>query len=431
MSSPIIQVRNLSKTYRLGIIGRKTLQEELHYLWIRARGRDPHLHMGQVGRSHPGATSTGMFRALDNVSFDIERGDVVGIVGHNGAGKSTLLKILSRITEPTAGEAIIEGRWGSLLEVGTGFHPELTGRENVYMNGTILGMKKAEIDGKFDEIVAFAGVEPFLDTPVKRYSSGMMVRLAFAVAAHLETEILIIDEVLAVGDAQFQKKCMRKMGEAAQSGRTILFVSHNLQAVRALCPRCILLDKGRATGPMPTQEALHHYAGTEDTGLTAFWRPPRPKAFAAVFLAQDGRAVTSVRLSRPFTIGLELVPALVHQPTHVSIQISNDNGDVIHHSADLFDRDHYNEWRRGHRQVLLPAHALMPGRYRLSFWIWHPEQATIEYVTNGLCWDVVADEPALTTYPLPLWKGVTGPALLTWDCTPTIEIPDGSNETKG
>src|SRR6185295_2097393 len=200
-----------------------------------------------LGRRLRGATdaqagqTSEEFWALKDVSFEIRRGEVLGIIGRNGAGKSTMLKILSRITEPTSGRIGIRGRVASLLEVGTGFHPELTGRENIFLNGAILGMSRAEITAKFDEIVAFAEVERFLDTPVKRYSSGMYVRLAFAVAAHLEPEILIVDEVLAVGDAQFQKKCLGKMGEVSRTGRTILFVSHNLTAIRTLCQRCILL----------------------------------------------------------------------------------------------------------------------------------------------------------------------------------------------
>jgi len=233
MSQPIIEVENLSKRYRLGAIGATTLREEFSGWWERRRGRTV-------------VADARDFWALRDISFTVQPGEVVGVIGRNGAGKSTLLKILSRITEPTSGRAVLRGRVASLLEVGTGFHPDLSGRENIFLNGAILGMTRAEVRRKFDEIVAFAEVEKFIDTPVKRYSSGMYVRLAFAVAAHLEPEILIIDEVLAVGDAQFQKKCLGKMGSvAAQDGRTVLFVSHNLAAVESLCSRALYLEAGR------------------------------------------------------------------------------------------------------------------------------------------------------------------------------------------
>lgn len=236
MTQPVIQVRNLSKCYQI----RSTKPKPYHSLREDLVDGFKGLLRGEWGQ-----TQSEDFWALKDVSFDVNQGEVVGIIGRNGAGKSTLLKILSQIVRPTSGEAIIRGRVGSLLEVGTGFHPELTGRENIFMNGAVLGMKRAEIVHKFDEIVAFAEVEKFLDTPVKFYSSGMYVRLAFAVAAHLEPEILIVDEVLAVGDAAFQKKCLGKIGDIAEKdGRTVLFVSHNMTAVKKLCPRVLLLQNG-------------------------------------------------------------------------------------------------------------------------------------------------------------------------------------------
>ncbi len=233
----------------LGQIGRHTLADELAYAWHKIRGRDPGAHMGNLATTSSSRPTPSLdnreFWALKNVSFDIFPGEVVGIIGRNGAGKSTLLKLLSRITLPTEGHAVIEGRVGSLLEVGTGFHPDLTGRENIFMNGAILGMKTREISAKIDAIIDFSEIEAFIDTPVKRYSSGMYVRLAFAVAAHLEPEVLIVDEVLAVGDAEFQRKCLGKMGEVAGQGRTVLFVSHNMAAINRLCSRAILLNKGQ------------------------------------------------------------------------------------------------------------------------------------------------------------------------------------------
>lgn len=214
------------------------------------------------------------FWALSDVNFEIQQGEVVGIIGGNGAGKSTLLKILSRITPPTSGRARVKGRLSSLLEVGTGFHPELTGRENVFLNGAILGMRKAEVERKFDEIVSFAGIEKFIDTPVKRYSSGMYVRLAFAVAAHLEPDVLVIDEVLAVGDSDFQKRCLGKMNDVAKEGRTVLFVSHNMASVRNLCSRCLLLSKGSVVKDGDSDSVVTAYLGDEATAA-AFQREPR------------------------------------------------------------------------------------------------------------------------------------------------------------
>jgi lipopolysaccharide transport system ATP-binding protein len=237
-----VRIENVSKEYRLGVINNGRLYRDIQSGWARLRGReDPWSTIGQESRFG----RKGSFFALKNVSFEVEQGQRVGIMGRNGAGKSTLLKILSRITAPTSGCVKVRGRMASLLEVGTGFHPELTGRENVFLNGAILGMKKAEIQRKFDAIVAFSEIEPFIDTPVKRYSSGMFVRLAFAVAAHLDAEILVADEVLAVGDVKFQEKSLGKMQDVSNNeGRTILFVSHNAAAVRKLCNVGVLLEQG-------------------------------------------------------------------------------------------------------------------------------------------------------------------------------------------
>ncbi len=253
----VISVEHLTKKYDLGVISSGTLARDLERWWAKVRKQpDPYTRIGQkdafasVGES---------ILALDDVSFTVEQGETLGIIGRNGAGKSTLLKILSRVTAPTSGVVKVKGRIGSLLEVGTGFHPELTGRENVYLNGAILGMKKAEVARKFDEIVAFSGVEKFIDTPVKRYSSGMHVRLGFAVAAHLDPEILIVDEVLAVGDAEFQKKCLGKMGEVAGEGRTVLFVSHNMQAVQNLCRKSILLTLGKISNESDSESVINEY----------------------------------------------------------------------------------------------------------------------------------------------------------------------------
>ena len=255
-----IKVENLSKAYQLGDFGTGTISRDLERFFARIRGKeDPFLKIGEVNdRTKKGESD--IVWSLNDLNFEIEQGDAVGIIGRNGAGKSTLLKILSRVTSPTTGSIKIKGRIASLLEVGTGFHPELTGRENVFLNGAILGMRKAEIKRKFDEIIDFAGVERYIDTPVKRYSSGMYVRLAFAVAAHLESEILIVDEVLAVGDAEFQKKCLGKMGDVSQSeGRTILFVSHNMDSVRTLCNKGMVLNNGSILFNGDVDDAVNKY----------------------------------------------------------------------------------------------------------------------------------------------------------------------------
>lgn len=265
MSNTVIEFNNVGKQYILGTIGTGTLSQDLNRWWANIRGKeDPFLKIGDTNDRTQKGDSRFVW-ALRDINFKVEQGDVVGIVGKNGAGKSTLLKILSRVTSPTTGDIKIKGRIASLLEVGTGFHPEMTGRENIFMNGSIMGMTKAEIKSKFDEIVDFAGVAKYVDTPVKRYSSGMMVRLGFAIAAHLEPEILVVDEVLAVGDAEFQKKAIGKMQDVSKGqGRTVLFVSHNMAAVRSLCTRGILLNNGTIdfTGSIPA--TLDKYLKNEE-----------------------------------------------------------------------------------------------------------------------------------------------------------------------
>ncbi|MNK18490.1 Teichoic acids export ATP-binding protein TagH [compost metagenome] len=269
MNNLAIKVENLSKAYQLGEVGTGTLSRDLERWWARLRGKeDPFLRIGETNDRNIKSTSNVVW-SLKDLNLEIEQGDAIGIIGRNGAGKSTLLKILSRVTAPTTGAVKIKGRIASLLEVGTGFHPELTGRENIFLNGAILGMRKAEIKRKFDEIVDFAGVERYIDTPVKRYSSGMYVRLAFAVAAHLESEILIVDEVLAVGDAEFQKKCLGKMNEVSKGeGRTVLFVSHNMSAIDSLCQKGILLDQGVLKSFGAQSAIIQHYNALNITSNT-------------------------------------------------------------------------------------------------------------------------------------------------------------------
>jgi lipopolysaccharide transport system ATP-binding protein len=267
MSGKVIKVEDLSKQYQLGLIGSGTLRRDLERWYSRIRGKDdPLLKIGQDNvlavdnRGSQNSSKSDLVWALRDVNFEVQEGEVLGIIGKNGAGKSTLLKILSQITSPTTGIIKVRGRIASLLEVGTGFHPELTGRENIFLNGAILGMTRNEIRFKYDEIVDFSGIEKYINTPVKRYSSGMYVRLAFAVAAHLEPEILVIDEVLAVGDADFQKKCLGKIKNVSQSeGRTVLFVSHNMPAIQSLCNRCILLKNGKIVERGDTKHVIEKY----------------------------------------------------------------------------------------------------------------------------------------------------------------------------
>ena len=264
MDELMIKVENVTKEYRLGAIGGTTLRDELQRLRAkRKRQEDPTKKIGakqvNVGEK---------FMALNGVSFEVKKGEAVGIIGHNGAGKSTLLKLITRITAPTSGDIYLNGRVASMLEVGTGFHPELTGRENVYLNGAILGMTKKEIDAKMEDIIEFSEVRQFIDTPVKRYSSGMYVKLAFSVAAHLDSEIMIMDEVLAVGDVAFQNKCIKKMREVADSGRTILYVSHNMSTIRTLCDRCIVLSKGTVLFDGGVEDAISQYV-TKDFSLAS------------------------------------------------------------------------------------------------------------------------------------------------------------------
>jgi lipopolysaccharide transport system ATP-binding protein len=386
MSDVAIRADSLGKKYRIG-------QREHYFMLREVLARlvgAPWRRLFHNGQSEPAtdadpanfyhapanADADGLIWALKNVTFEIRQGEVVGIVGRNGAGKSTLLKILSRIIEPTEGEARIYGRVGSLLEVGTGFHAELTGRENVYLSGAILGMKKSEIESKFDEIVAFAEVEKFIDTPVKHYSTGMYMRLGFAVAAHLEPEILIVDEVLAVGDAAFQEKCLGKMGDVAKHGRTVLFVSHNMAAVQALCPKVILLESGCVQFIGDTQKAISRYlhGGISDfpSIAPALGSIPRQNGSRAVFAqgTLNGRTLASahcVGARDRLDIELSLVldqPAKqssleIHFETELGLRVYAVDSRWTLKLIDLAAGDHL-------LHCALPALPLVPGRYFVS-----------------------------------------------------------------
>jgi lipopolysaccharide transport system ATP-binding protein len=326
-----ITVEELGKQYHIGHVQARyrTLRESITDVFVSPFRKAALLARGHAAAAHSLHES---FWALRNVSFEVKRGEVLGVIGRNGAGKSTLLKILSRITEPTEGNARIRGRVSSLLEVGTGFHPELTGRENIVLNGTILGMKQREIRAKFDEIVGFSGVEQFLDTPIKHYSSGMTVRLAFSVAAHLEPEVLIIDEVLAVGDAEFQRKCLGKMRDVSRSGRTVLFVSHNMAAVESLCTECIELAQGSIVKAGSTQEVLQHYRHASFSKS----RAPNEDAFHncryfrhAEILDDAGLPTPIVPLGGELRLRIDIdAPALVGSP-QIGVGIDNVAGERV------------------------------------------------------------------------------------------------------
>jgi lipopolysaccharide transport system ATP-binding protein len=361
-----IEASGLSKEFRLGLShqGYGTLRESLVGGLKRAGSK-------LVGRGSE--LEVDYLKALDDVSFRIENGEAVGLIGHNGAGKSTLLKLLSRIIEPSGGWADVTGRVGSLLEVGTGFHPELTGRENVFLNGAILGMRRAEIRSRFDEIVAFADVERFLDTPVKRYSSGMSVRLAFAVAAHLEPEILLVDEVLAVGDAAFQRKSLTKMGEVAKAGSTVIFVSHNLATIQALCRRGILLERGRVIADAPVQEAVDQYLrklerAADDDLLTredrSGWRESLVQRLFVEDLATGHEDV--VIGGRPAKIVVEFTELLPMMECELTILNSLGHPITTLDSQLSSTVDERDPEFRNRLECEIPSLSLIPGRYRID-----------------------------------------------------------------
>jgi len=368
----VIHADDVHKRYRLGVMGSGMLAEEAQRLVARLRGRpDPSLRVDRETQARAVGTD---FWALRGVSFGVKQGEVVGIIGRNGAGKSTLLKLLSRITVPTKGAIYLKGRISSLLEVGTGFHPELTGRENIFLNGTILGMRKAEITRKLDEIITFSGIEHHIDTPVKRYSSGMAVRLGFAVAAHLEPEILIVDEVLAVGDAEFQRKCTGKMKDVAGHGRTVLFVSHNMVAIRALCTRAIWLDEGRVRMDGPVQEVVDAYLGAyNENSNEVVWHDPteapgneQARLLNVAVRPASGKDVFQWEDAVDVEIGLE---NLAIDDGDLTITVHLLNGDeVVVMSTNLMENRPDVRLDRGRHQLKFrfPAHLFNAGPYTMN-----------------------------------------------------------------
>lgn len=375
MSDLAIRIEGIGKQYRIGSLldTNRTLRDAL-LDGLSA----PTRYAGKLLRREALKRQRETFWALKDVSFDVHHGEVVGIIGSNGAGKSTLLKVLSRITEPTEGYAEITGRVRALLEVGTGFHPELTGRENVFLNGAILGMHKAEIKRKFDEIVAFSGIEQFIDTPVKRYSSGMYVRLAFAVAAHLEPEILVIDEVLSVGDVAFQKKCLEKIDDVSRGGRTVLFVSHNMAAVEHLCQRCVLLRGGRIEYLGNPKECVERYIHSsltheseESSGMIDLTNRPRRPEFQQPWLqrleAYTGK--TPLRRGLPMGAGVRFkVTFTLWRPAsdfHINLMFDNRLGQTVFVASSLFEPNRVFEERVGEQTFVcdFPCFPFVPGEY--------------------------------------------------------------------
>ncbi len=372
MSDIVIKVEGLGKEY---IIGHKKVGDLRN-----AFGQ-------KLQQLFKGNQTTESFWALKDINFEIKKGEAVGIIGRNGAGKSTLLKILSRITEPTTGRFEINGRVSSLLEVGTGFHPELSGRENIYLNGTILGMKRAEIKSKFDEIIAFSGVEKFIDTPVKHYSSGMKVRLAFSVAAHLEPEILIIDEVLAVGDAEFQKKCLGKMDDVSKNeGRTVIFVSHNLGAVRQLCTKAILLEQGKKILQAPTAKVIEKY--TFNKNALQFYEqndPSNNKKFTvnSVTLANKIGLANTFSHDEEIEIIINFNAKTISTKYNICYSLYNQNNQVIF-TTDVPLRNYRTGSRLNVFSSTIPSHTLTSGTYSLMVAIHNPVfgEGAIEYIDN-------------------------------------------------
>lgn len=380
MSQTVIKVEGLGKQYRLGQVGTGTISHDLNRWWHRVRGKeDPYLKVGDVNdRSVKGGN---LVWALKDIDFDVKQGEVLGIIGKNGAGKSTLLKILSRVTGPTVGDIKVKGRIASLLEVGTGFHPDLTGRENIFLNGAILGMTKAEIRKKFDEIVDFSGVERYIDTPVKRYSSGMYVRLAFAVAAHLDPEILIIDEVLAVGDAEFQKKCLGKMKDVSGQGRTVLFVSHNLEAVSNLCTTGLVLANGTIQTAGGIDTCIKSYMiSSRGVNLSTLSLEDRLKRTAGNILFTEIKGLRNGEESWEFSFDEEICfqfkantrTAIDGLLFYVAIKHPF-SGEVISNYQSIIRETPMGSNEEVSFSVTIPARVIRPGQYGLYFALGQPD----------------------------------------------------------
>jgi lipopolysaccharide transport system ATP-binding protein len=410
-----IEVHHLSKRYRLGMAPRhRTLRDQLSAA-VRGTFR-------RGGQTDDGRT----FWALNDVSFDVADGEILGVIGRNGAGKSTLLKILSRITTPTSGEVRLRGRVGSLLEVGTGFHPELSGRENIYLNGSILGLKRVEIERKFDEIVAFAEIGQFIDTAVKRYSSGMYVRLAFAVAAHLEPEILIVDEVLAVGDAAFQKRCIGKMSEVAKEGRTVLFVSHNMVAVERLCTRVIRLDRGRLVGDGHAAEQIGVYLqGAFELEKLCVWDDPDTapgspgvRLARAAVRADDGSDGAIFTVRTPLVLEFDYWNLEPGQRLNLSVHVIDQSEMTVFNTFPVHEPDWLGKpFPTGlfRSEVEIPSDLLNTGSYRITLLVVRDQGIILSRHENILGFEVHDHVESRTDWHGE-WVGAVRP-MLTWRTT--------------
>jgi lipopolysaccharide transport system ATP-binding protein len=397
MSDTVITVENLSKSY---LVGHRSAEQGAHkYTALRdVIAREARTFARKAidmvrGRQIIQGDEIEEFWALKDVSFEVKQGEVVGIIGRNGAGKSTLLKILSRISEPTKGRVLLRGRIASLLEVGTGFHPELTGRENIFLNGAILGMTRPEIKRKFSEIVAFAEIDRFLDTPVKRYSSGMYVRLAFAVAAHLEPEILVVDEVLAVGDAEFQKKCLGKISQVAQGGRTVLFVSHNHAAIRSLCTHGIIMHSGMASPKQDILSALNRYASQLPTTLTTSWRRPKTPEMPSVRFDAIDVCVNGTQPKLRLLCSASITSEWGGRPSFIAVDIFDRNSACIMQALPHFEPFIPPEAGTHWIDVAIELPPLIPGTYDLGFWVGPSNAETFDWIRNAASFEIV-DSPS-------------------------------------
>ena len=402
-----IEFENISKQYRLGLVSTGTLSHDLNRFWQTKvlRREDPYLKVGEVNdRAHKGASD--YVWALKDINFKVEQGDVVGIIGRNGAGKSTLLKLLSRVTAPTTGTIRARGRIASLLEVGTGFHPEMTGRENIYMNGAIMGMSRAEITRKLDEIVDFSGCERYLDTPVKRYSSGMTVRLGFAIAAHLEPEILVVDEVLAVGDAEFQKKAIGKMQDVSRGeGRTVLFVSHNMTAVKSLCKNSVLLENGMIREYGETNSVVNHYlCGNNDI--------ENHKVFSKQQIAKNGFELLEIGVNRTnedYTTAIQMdhsyeiqikYKLIEEKKLHLTLVFKNEKGEWMFSSAATRYIDDHHQEGTYIQTCFIPANFFNYGHYAIDLFVIEDGSKTILREDNIVSYSILNKER-----PIGSWMG--------------------------